>query len=123
MRSPIGFDESNRILTLFQPEFVRAVLVYAVCFMRRMVPVRVFLLVFAVVLAAEPVVHNHPLLSASNSAGAVCAVCASGIGRIPAAMPAVVAPEIVVTTIITPDVVEPAVVTPTPRASRAPPTA
>src|ERR1700681_3094939 len=68
MRSPIGFDESGRVHTLFQPEFVRAVLVYAVCFMRRMALVRVFLLVFAVALAAEPVVHNHPLLSSNNSA-------------------------------------------------------
>jgi hypothetical protein len=86
--------------------------------------VRVFLLVFAVVLTAEPVVHNHPLLSASDSAGAsVCAVCASGIGRIPAAVPAIVAPEIVVTTIGIPDLVEPTLVTATPRASRAPPTA
>ncbi len=86
--------------------------------------VRIFVLAFAMFLTAEPVVHNHPLLSASNSAGAsVCAVCASSVAPIPAAVPAVVAPEIVVTTIVIPDLAEPAITTATPRASRAPPTA
>jgi hypothetical protein len=86
--------------------------------------VRVLLLIFAGILAAEPVVHNHPLASGSDSSGAsVCAVCASGIGRLPVAVPAIVAPEIVVITIATPVLIEPANIAVAPRASRAPPTA
>jgi hypothetical protein len=92
--------------------------------MRRMSLIRVFLLVFTVILTAEPVVHNHPLLTGSEASGAsVCAVCVSGVGPLPVAAPAVAAPEIVLTTIATPALVEPTIVAAAPRASRAPPTA
>jgi hypothetical protein len=85
--------------------------------------IRVLVLAFAVILTAEPVVHNHPLLTGSDSAGSLCAVCASGFGPLPFAAPALAAPEIVVTTITATVLVEPAIVAARPRASRAPPTA
>jgi hypothetical protein len=86
--------------------------------------VRVLLLAFAVILTAEPVVHNHPLLTGSEASGAsVCAVCVSGVGPLPVAAPALAAPEIVLTTIATPVLIEPVIVAASPRASRAPPTA
>jgi hypothetical protein len=85
---------------------------------------RILLLICAVILTAEPVVHHHPLLTGSEASGAsVCAVCVSGVGPLPFAAPALAAPEIVVTTIATPVLVEPAIVAAAPRASRAPPTA
>jgi hypothetical protein len=85
---------------------------------------RILLLIFAVILTAEPVVHNHPLLTGSDSGRAsVCAVCASGIGPLPVAAPAVAAPEIVHTATATPAFIEPAIFAAAPRASRAPPTA
>jgi hypothetical protein len=85
--------------------------------------IRVFLLVFAVILTAEPVVHNHPLLSSDSAGASICAICASAVGPLPLAAPALAAPEIVVTTFTATVLVEPAIVAAAPRASRAPPTA
>jgi hypothetical protein len=86
--------------------------------------VRVLLLAFAVILTAEPVVHNHPLLSGTEASGtSVCAICATAVGRLPMAAPAIAAPQIVVHNITAPILIEVAIVTPSSRASRAPPAA
>ena len=49
-----------------------------------------FVLTLGLWLAAEPLVHTHPLYS-SGAAPSVCAVCATGVDR-PIAAPVVVAP-------------------------------
>jgi len=86
--------------------------------------IRVLVLTIAVILTAEPVLHNHPLLTGANSAGpSVCAVCASGVGPLPAAAPVFAAPQILITTVATAVLIEPVIVAAAPRASRAPPTA
>jgi hypothetical protein len=68
--------------------------------MLRRLPLLIFLV--AALLVAEPLLHTHPLLQragdASTSATS-CAVCASGVGRLPLMVPSVAAPQMVVYTL------------------------
>ena len=54
-------------------------------------------LIVAAVIAVEPILHQHPL--EQNSIPSACAICATGVGRLPAMMPALAAPQIVVYTL------------------------
>jgi hypothetical protein len=90
--------------------------------LRRLSP---FLLVVAILFAAEPLLHHHPLDSgASGVAGnTACAVCATGIGSLPASVAVVGAPQVI-------EFAQPAIVAsfvaidiPSPRSPRAPPVA
>lgn len=81
-----------------------------------------FVLVVAALLAVEPLLHQHPLEQNSIPASS-CAVCATGVGRLPVIMPAVAAPQIVVYTIAAAAVL-PHTISVTPSVpSRAPPLA
>ena len=62
-----------------------------------------FVLVVAALIAVEPVLHQHPLEQNSIPSQA-CAVCATGIGQLPAITPAVAAPQTIVYTLTTPSV-------------------
>lgn len=83
----------------------------------------VFVLLFAALLAAEPLLHNHPLKQTSegSSAGATCAVCATGVARLPRITAAVAAPRLVVYTVVAAPETTFTVVFALPLASRAPP--
>lgn len=52
----------------------------------------------ATLLAIEPLLHQHPLNANPDAAAAStgCVVCAAGVNRLPHAVPAVVAPQVVV---------------------------
>jgi hypothetical protein len=56
----------------------------------------IFAVVVALLLAAQPLLHNHPLDGVSDattrSAPSACAVCATGIGRLPLTAPVLSAP-------------------------------
>ena len=80
-----------------------------------------FVLALALWLAAEPLVHSHPLRS-SGSAPNVCAVCATGADR-PIAAPALVAPLHVVDVVDDAPAATVQVVAAIRLASRAPPAA
>jgi hypothetical protein len=85
---------------------------------------RVFMLVFAALLAAEPLLHNHPLgqiQDGSSSSAATCAICATGVGRLPIIASAVTAPRLVVYSLSVAPVSVIAVAFALPLASRAPP--
>lgn len=53
------------------------------------------LIVFAAMIAAEPVIHNHPLVPEAASSQSICAVCASGAARVSIGLPTVAAPDVV----------------------------
>ncbi|HEY2829632.1 MAG TPA: hypothetical protein VGJ88_05890 [Thermoanaerobaculia bacterium] len=90
--------------------------------LRRLSP---FLLLVAILFAAEPLLHNHPLDSgASGLAGnTACAVCATGIGQLPVSVAVVGAPQFIefVHVAIVASFV--AIDIPSPRSPRAPPAA
>lgn len=90
--------------------------------LRRLSP---FLLVVAILFAAEPLLHNHPLDSgASGLAGnTACAVCATGIGQLPTSVAVVGAPQVLEFAQVTIIASFVAIDVPSPRASRAPPAA
>ncbi|HEV7571126.1 MAG TPA: DUF2946 family protein [Thermoanaerobaculia bacterium] len=98
---------------------------YAVCSMRGTVrSLHVFVVLVALLLAAQPLLHNHPLDSgdsAKTSSATSCAVCATGAGRLPSATPSVAAPLTVLYTLATPALPEVATVASFARSSRAPP--
>ena len=50
-----------------------------------------FVLALALWLAAEPLVHSHPLNATAAGGASVCAMCATGVDR-PIAAPAPIAP-------------------------------
>jgi hypothetical protein len=77
------------------------------------------LLVLAALLAAEPLLHSHPLQQ--NSVPGPCAVCATGVGRLPSTAPAIAAPRLVVYTLTTQAVSLPIVSVVLSVPSRAPP--
>lgn len=77
-------------------------------------------LLFVAFIAAEPLVHEHPLQS--NEA-IVCAACAAGTAQIAVHTPAVVAPLTVVGQIVTVTLRGRSTDTTLPLASRAPPAA
>jgi len=59
----------------------------------------ILVLVVAALVAAEPVLHNHPLQQ--TGIPDACAICATGVAPLPSAMPALSAPQVVVYTIVT----------------------
>ena len=90
--------------------------------LRRLSP---WIILVAILFAAEPLLHNHPLdSSASGLAGnTACAVCATGVGRLPTTIAVVGAPQVIEfaqATIVTSFV---AIDVPSPRSPRAPPAA
>ena len=90
--------------------------------LRRLSPWLVFV---AILFAAEPLLHNHPLDSgASSLAGnTACVVCATGVGPLPTTVAVVGAPQII--EFAQAPVVESfvAIDVPSPRSPRAPPAA
>ena len=56
-------------------------------------------LVVAALVAAEPLLHNHPLQQ--SSIPEACAICATGVAPLPSAMPALSAPQVLVYAIAT----------------------
>jgi hypothetical protein len=82
----------------------------------------VFVVLVALLLAAQPLLHNHPLDSANTSSASSCAVCATGIGHLPSATPSVAAPQAILYTLATPAQPLVATVACLARSSRAPPT-
>lgn len=61
--------------------------------------IRLFVLLFAAFIAAEPVVHTHPLVPSAHDGGAsttLCAACAGGTSLAASIAPAIVAPATVV---------------------------
>jgi len=90
--------------------------------LRRLSP---FILLVAFLIAAEPLLHHHPLESGASgrSGSTACAICATGIGRLPTVVAMPGAPQLPQQTYVS--VVPPAVVAdvPLPRSPRAPPAA
>jgi len=62
----------------------------------------IFLFIFAALIAAEPLLHTHPLQQ--NRVPGACSVCATGVGRLPVVAPSVAAPQIIVYTLTAPPV-------------------
>lgn len=90
--------------------------------LRRLSP---WVILVAILFAAEPLLHNHPLDGgASGLAGnTACVVCAAGVGRLQTTISVVGAPQVLESSV-------PAIVTsfvaidiPSPRSPRAPPAA
>jgi hypothetical protein len=83
----------------------------------------IFVLIFAALLAIEPVMHRHSLQQSNGGASDSCAICAAGTARLPIVTASVAAPQIVAYTITIArvHVVSVDVVLPLP--SRAPPAA
>jgi hypothetical protein len=64
--------------------------------MSRMLRLKLSLLiVLAAVIAAEPVIHSHPLVPDNAAVQSLCAVCASGPARLSIGAPTVAAPTVV----------------------------
>jgi hypothetical protein len=87
--------------------------------MLRRTAASVFLL--AALLIVEPLLHNHPLQALSTSSAAACAICASGVGRLPTVAPSVGAFRIVIYTVVAVAVTTVSTAVALPLASRAPP--
>lgn len=82
------------------------------------------LIAFLALLATEPVFHNHPLVPDGNAATqSLCAVCATGAGRITLSAPVVSAPTMVVYSLESREVTFCARLLAIPLSSRAPPAA
>lgn len=58
-----------------------------------------FVLLFAALLAIEPVLHSHSLHHASSNPSDSCAICAAGTARLPIVTPSVAAPQTVAYTV------------------------
>jgi hypothetical protein len=118
-KAPVSAPYSNS-------EFRSAGSAYRVCSMYRTGRrLHVFVVLVALLLAAQPLLHNHPLDagdSAKTSSASSCAVCATGAGRLPSTTPSVAAPLAVLYTLVAPSVPAVAAVAPFARSSRAPPT-
>lgn len=89
---------------------------------RRLTP---FIVLVALLLAAEPLLHNHPLQAGSPGASerGPCAVCATGVGRLPIVTASVAAPQAIVYTYATIAIPVVTADDPLPLPSRAPPAA
>jgi len=89
---------------------------------RRLSPL---ILLVAVLIAAEPLLHNHPLEygATGSTASTACAICATGHGRLPTVVVMLGAPQLHEQThaVVVPPTV--AVDAPLPRSPRAPPAA
>jgi len=60
---------------------------------RRLSP---WIVLVALLFAAEPLLHNHPLDSEASSAGrTACVVCAAGVGQLPTTTSVVSAPQVI----------------------------
>jgi len=90
--------------------------------LRRLSPL---VLLIALLIAAEPLLHNHPLESsaAARSNSSACVICATGIGQLPTVVAVTAAPQLLEHVYLC--VIAPAVATDVflPRSSRAPPAA
>ena len=79
----------------------------------------------ALVLAAQPLLHNHPLDGGGDTATAstlsICAVCATGIGPLPSTTPTVSASQVILYTIAQEPVGFFSAIAPLTRDSRGPP--
>ena len=83
-----------------------------------------FVFIVAALLVAEPLLHNHPLQPPTGSSStSSCAICATGVGRLPVIAPSVGAPQMVVYAMVTAAVTFAAPVIALSIASRAPPAA
>ena len=78
-----------------------------------------FVLILAALLAVEPLLHHHPL--EQDSIPSACAICATGVSKLPAIVPVVSAPQIVVYTLTAAAVVMPGDAIEIAIPSRAPP--
>jgi hypothetical protein len=89
---------------------------------RRLSP---WIVLVALLFAAEPLLHNHPLDSAASglTGNTACAVCAAGVGQLPTTTSVVCAPQVIEFAVATfvPSFV--AVDVSSQRSSRAPPAA
>ena len=90
--------------------------------LRRLSP---WIVLVAILFAAEPLLHNHPLDSGSSTlaGNTACVVCAAGVGSLQTTISVVGAPqalEFALPTIVTSFV---AIDVPSPRSPRAPPAA
>jgi hypothetical protein len=81
----------------------------------------IFLLLCSALIAAEPLLHSHPLQQ--NAVPGACAVCATGVVRIARATPQVSAPRLVVYTLTAFSATVPPVTLALTLPSRAPPIA
>jgi hypothetical protein len=84
---------------------------------------QVFIFLFAALLVAEPILHSHPLRQSidGSTSGSTCAICASGVGRLPIVAASVAAPQVVIYAVATAPVMIAAAAPLPPIASRAPP--
>ena len=85
----------------------------------------IFVLVFAALLAVEPVLHRHSLQAMARGAAAesTCAICVAGTARLPVAVASLAAPQTIAYTMVVPRVYIVSVDAPLPLPSRAPPAA
>jgi|GEM_PF-5970490 len=81
----------------------------------------VFVVLVALLLAAQPLLHNHPLDTTNANSASACAVCATGAGRLPSTAPSVAAPLAVLYTLSTSVLTAVDTVDCFTRSSRAPP--
>jgi hypothetical protein len=84
----------------------------------------IFVVLVALLLAAQPLLHNHPLGgsdAATTNASTTCAVCATGIGRLPTTAPTLTAPPSILYTLDIAPVAAVPTITPFTRDSRGPP--
>ncbi|HMC21091.1 MAG TPA: hypothetical protein VKL19_04540 [Thermoanaerobaculia bacterium] len=79
----------------------------------------IFLFIFSALIAAEPLLHSHPLQQ--NFVLGACAVCATAIGRLPIVAPSVAAPQTIVYTLAAPGAAVPVATPALSLPSRAPP--
>jgi poly-gamma-glutamate capsule biosynthesis protein CapA/YwtB (metallophosphatase superfamily) len=65
---------------------------------------RLALLIVAVaaLLAAEPLLHQHPLDFGSNGAATAssCVICAAGVNQLPSVAPSIAAPRVIAYTLL-----------------------
>jgi hypothetical protein len=90
--------------------------------LRRLSPL---VLLIALLIAAEPLLHNHPLESSASarSSSSACVICATGVGQLPTVAVVAAAPQIVEHIYVC--AIAPAIAAdaPLPRSPRAPPAA
>jgi hypothetical protein len=84
-----------------------------------------FVLLLAAFLAAEPLLHTHPLqnTAAGTARSSACAVCATGVVQLPILIAAVAAPHVVIDVLSVPTAIFVAAPISLFLASRAPPVA
>ncbi|HEY6842559.1 MAG TPA: hypothetical protein VI391_00190 [Thermoanaerobaculia bacterium] len=79
------------------------------------------ILIVAALTAVEPLLHHHPLQQ--DSIPSACAICATGLSKLPVITPAVAAPQVVVYTLTSAAVAIPGDAAEISIPSRAPPAA